>query len=61
MHPQLKFITKGDRLYKGYSESAMSMTGYVNAPIAEFSRRCDRLYKGHFSDVYDGLCQRTHS
>ncbi|WP_335080500.1 hypothetical protein [Nostoc sp.] len=39
---------------------AMSTTGYANAPIAD-SRRCDRLYKGHSSDVYDGLCQRTHS
>ncbi|MEH2300220.1 MAG: hypothetical protein V7K88_14720 [Nostoc sp.] len=46
MHPQLKFITKGDRLYEGDSESAMSTTGYANAPIAEFNRRCDRLYEG---------------
>ncbi|MEH2403250.1 MAG: hypothetical protein V7K19_08405 [Nostoc sp.] len=33
----------------------MSTTGYANAPIDEFGRRGDRLYKGHFSDVYDRL------
>ncbi|MEH2337196.1 hypothetical protein [Nostoc sp.] len=47
MHPQLKFITKGDRLYEGDSESAMSTTGYANAPIAEFNRRCDRTNKNY--------------
>ncbi|MEI1373197.1 hypothetical protein PQG02_27795 [Nostoc sp. UHCC 0926] len=25
----------------------MSTTGYANAPIAEFSRRCDRLHEGY--------------
>ncbi|WP_375468739.1 hypothetical protein [uncultured Nostoc sp.] len=47
MHPQLKFITKGDRLYEDHCESAMSTTGYANAPIAEFSRRCDRFHEGY--------------
>ncbi|MDZ8222788.1 MULTISPECIES: hypothetical protein [unclassified Nostoc] len=39
--------TKGDRLHQGYIKSAMSTTGYANAPTDELSRKCDRLHQGN--------------
>ncbi|WP_375510048.1 hypothetical protein [uncultured Nostoc sp.] len=35
------------RLYEGHCESAMSMTGYANAPTDEFNTKSDRLCEGH--------------
>ncbi|MEH1890134.1 MAG: hypothetical protein V7K92_12005 [Nostoc sp.] len=49
--PIAEFSRRCDRLYEGYSESAMSTTGYTNTLIPEFSRRCDRLYKGNSEEA----------
>jgi hypothetical protein len=36
---------KGDRLYQGHCEEAMSTTGYANALTLEFSQKGDRTNK----------------